>query len=463
MGRNQKEVYFDPKGNSFYARFTVEEKLYRLSLNTRDEAEAWKRLPIIKQVRLSWNQYQKSISKLNTLVINSLDQQKTPGLTFPGQTQALQAMADIGLANGSAFIDDRGYVIFKALAGGVATDSTAMYSPAPNYSGLGFMQGLDSLQLTIDRDDGEQIDKFFSITVGTLFKDQSRVKRVGNIWLNFIHNNKVKSWNAINEEVIEKFKKSRMEGSVARGRNGKVAGKSPSVETLTRDLSFLQKCFEEAVKLGFMRLSPLRNYNASDIAAPPVKPKTPLTLSEIKKVFDALPEGTVRDTVLLLFVGNKRRKEVVSLKIEDVNFDKHYISYIEFKNYRRQKDIHKAFWMTPLMETFLKRIIGSRTEGSLWDPLYHPDFISHHFGDSSSKIAPLKYATLKDMRQCATMILEEAGYTDREQDISLGHISLSKSLGNYQRQNPQIVYMRYAKQTKPVVEALSKAVKEYLK
>lgn len=35
MGRNQKEVYFDPKGNSYYARFTVEEKLYRLSLNTR--------------------------------------------------------------------------------------------------------------------------------------------------------------------------------------------------------------------------------------------------------------------------------------------------------------------------------------------------------------------------------------------------------------------------------------------
>jgi integrase len=166
---------------------------------------------------------------------------------------------------------------------------------------------------------------------------------------------------------------------------------------------------------------------------------------------------------ILLFCSCKRRKEITSLQIEDVNFSGHYICYTEYKNSSRLKCIRKAFYLTPAMELFLKRIIGDRKSGSLWPDNHHPDFFSHAFEEIASKVVPHKHSTLKDMRQVATDVMEKAGLSDNEIDITLGHLSVSKALQYYQDRSPDAIARRLSVRTKPGIEVLSAAIAEYLK
>lgn len=89
--------------------------------------------------------------------------------------------------------------------------------------------------------------------------------------------------------------------------------------------------------------------------------------------------GTIKDICILLYASCKRRKEIVNLQIENVNFVEHYVSYTEYKNASRAKCIHKAFFLTSDMETFLKRVKGKRVRGNLWQQNFHPDFLGHRF------------------------------------------------------------------------------------
>jgi integrase len=222
----------------------------------------------------------------------------------------------------------------------------------------------------------------------------------------------------------------------------------------------LEKSFAEAIARGYMRTNPLRNWKAEPHIVPV---KKSLTLAELKQIFDGLPIGTVRDTIILLFVACKRRKEICKLQIENINFQEHLVHYTEFKNVSRSKCILKAFFLTAAMEVFLKRIIGDRTSGSLWEPSFHADFISHQFEEVSNAIAPTKQATLKNLRQAATDVMEAAGLSDLEIDVTLGHISVSKALPHYQDRSAEAIARRLSERTRKGIVVLSDAVAEYLK
>ena len=206
-----------------------------------------------------------------------------------------------------------------------------------------------------------------------------------------------------------------------------------------------------------MGINPVRNW-AKETHITPIK--TPLTLEELKQIFRKVPEG-IRDIIVLLFVACKRRKEILSLQVENVNFELHYVSYTEFKN-RARGAIHKAFYTTPAMENFLRRIIGDRKTGSLWPENFHPTSVSRQFEAAASIIAPKKDATLKNLRQCATDVMEKAGLSDQEIDACLGHISVSKAFSFYADRSPEAVYKRFAEYTRKGITILSESIVEYL-
>ena len=129
MGRNLKPLFRDRVSNNWFARFYADGKPYRLSLNTADEAEAYNRFPVVQKVRLSWNQYQKTLSGLNTLVVNAVDGHKiTPGIVKTATPENLAKMIADALKAGQAnFNIEKSYWVLNAL-NGVPSDSTAANS-----------------------------------------------------------------------------------------------------------------------------------------------------------------------------------------------------------------------------------------------------------------------------------------------------------------------------------------------
>jgi site-specific recombinase XerD len=462
MGRNLKPLFKDQVSGSWFCRFYDDDKQYRLSLNTKDEAEALKRYSVVQKSRMSWNQFNKTLQGLNTLIVNAVDDHKiVPGITMSASKEALSKLISHAVSTGQANFDaDRAFWLVRALSNGVPTDSTALPAPfAPMPSGSGLIQAFNSLKSVAIIDNWSEIDNFYRVTMAQIFLDKARVKFTGVLWLNYLEENNIKSWNQITEELLIQFKDYRKSTTLSRGRNSKVAGRTPSNNTLNRDIQFLRKSFDEAIARGCMTVNPVRNWKPEVHIAPI---KKPLSLGELKQIFDKLT-GTVRDIVILLFCSCKRRKEILTLQIDDVNFNEHYISYTEFKNKSRTDAIHKAFFMTASMETFLRRSIGNRTSGSLWPEKYHPDFISHKFEEISSVVAPKKDATLKNLRQCATDTMERAGLSDTEIDANLGHLSVSKALKFYPDRSPEAVYKRFAERTRKGVEILSKSIDDHLK
>jgi integrase len=462
MGRNQKPIFRDPISKKLFARFYDDGgQKRRLSLNTSDEAEAINRLPVVMKTKTSWAQYQKSINGINTMVVNAVDKHKiSPALSYTVNQEIMTKLIEESLQNGTGFYDsERKFYVFTGLPGGVSTDSTALPSHL-NPSGIGLFQGIEALKLSALIDNRSEIENFFLVTLLQVFTDKKRVKCIGTIWMNFLDQNEVKSWMQINEKVLIQYKEYRKNTAIKRGRNSKVSGTPPSTKTLNREFKYLETAFDEAIVRGLMKVNPIRNWKPDSYI---VTPKKPLTIDELKKVFDKL-EGTIRDICLLLFVSCKRRKEIVSLKIEDVHFSEHYIGYIEYKNVSRTGNVHKAFYLTPSMESFLKRIIGDRVTGSLWPEIFHPDTISHEFEEAAFQVAPEKCPTLKNLRQAATDYMEKSGgMSFPEIDITLGHLSVSAAFKYYQDLSTEAIYRRFAQLTRKGVEVLSSSVEEYLK
>ncbi len=461
MGRNQKPIFKDSISNNFFARFYDDGgKMFRLSLNTSDEAEAIKRLPAVMKTKISWAQYQKTIGGINTMVVNAVDEHKiSPPLSCNVNQETLAKLIEESLRNGTGFYDpERKFYVFTGLPGGVSTDSTALPSHV-NPSGVGLFQGIEALKLSALIDNRSEIENFFRVTMLQVFTDKKRVKCIAEIFLGYLRKNGIKSWSQFNDSLFIGYKEYRKITPMVRGRNSKVVCKPPKVKTINREMKYLKGALDEVVARDFLRVNPIRNWKSDPFID---TPETPLSLDELKKVFDNL-KGTIRDICILLFVSCKRRKEITSLKIEDVNFAEHYISYIEYKNVSRTDNIHKSFFMTQSMEHFLRRIIGDRVTGSLWPEIYHPDTVSHTFEEAVFKVAPEKHSPLRNLRKTATDCMEKSGMKLVAIDETLGHIAVSSAFYNYPDMSPEAIYRRFAEITRPGVEVLSKCVEEYLK
>lgn len=462
MGRNAKVLFRDSVSKKLFARFSDEHgEKYRLALDTADDAEAVKRLPAVMNSKMSWQKYQKSIGTLNTMVVNAVDQHRIlPALSYNVNQEKMSELIGESLQNGMGRYDhEHKFFVFTGLAGGIPTDSTAMAAPQTVINGGGLFRGVETLKLSALLDNRREIEHFFLKTLEQVFIDKKRVRSIGTIWLRFLELQDVKSWGQITEELLIRYKDYRKTTPIPRGRNLKVAGVIPGASTLNREFQFFEKAFTEAAIRGFLRVNPIRNWAAEPYQIPIIKP---LTLEELKKVFKEL-NGTIQDICILLYVSCKRREEILDLQIEDVVFSEHYVSYIEFKNASRSRNVHKAFHMTPIMEKFLRRTIGTRTSGSLWKEQFHPDTVSHVFKDVAAHVAPSKEATIQNLRQAATDCMERAKLSDIEIDAALGHLSVSKAYHHYPDRSPQAIYRRLAERTRPGVEVLSGSIQEFLK
>jgi integrase len=190
------------------------------------------------------------------------------------------------------------------------------------------------------------------------------------------------------------------------------------------------------------------------------------------KKFDL--DYSMKDITVLLFAAFKCRKEILHLKIDDLNFKEHFASYTEHKNSSKgtQYSIHKAFWLTKEMEKLLKRIIGNRKEGLVFpgpkyarnseeDLSFSAGHLSKTFAEVAGEVAPNKDISLMNLRQTATDIMGEAGLSDEEMDYVLGHYNVQTILDHYRDHTREAVARRLAPKTRKGIEVLSAAVNNF--
>ena len=384
MGRKQDPLYFDKKWKIFYARWYEDGKRLRYSLGTGDRIEANRRLPVIQSVKMSWADYEKSMKGMNAMVVNSLDNHKiTPPLTMEASQENIATLINSGIKSGKAFFGpQRNYWIINSLEAPdyqIPTDSTSLQvfgDQSLRQSKL--MTGIEHFRKAFGlKDNSKEIEEFYLNVVPKLYVDQETNTRFAKIWLRFLKKNSIVSWAAINENLCAEFKHWRQTTAISN--NGRV-GTPPSNLVVNRHIQFLNKSFDEAVALGYLKNNPIRNWRPETHIAPQ---QHGLTIEELKEFFrdsrinrDYLLNGKKQeplgynlvDVYLLLFSACKRRKEILTLMIEDLNFKSHWAHYVEYKNSSKGTayNINKAFWITPAMERLLRRVIGDRTSGYLF-------------------------------------------------------------------------------------------------
>lgn len=492
MGRKQDPLYYDKKWKIFYARWYENGKRLRYSLGTGDRIEANRRLPIVQSTKMSWAEYEKTIAGMNAIIVNSLDDHKIiPPLTMKTSPENISTMINPAIKSGKAFFDpQRNYWIINSLETPeyqIPTDTTATQlfgDQMLRQSRL--MTGIDHFQNALGfRNNSIDINDFYLNAVPKLFVDQTTNKRFSEIWLSFLKEHSVISWSAIDEKLCAKFKDWRQTTAISK--NGR-PGAPPSKLVVNRHMQFLNRSFDEAVALGYLKNNPIRNWRPDTHVAPQ---QHALSIDELKDFFrddrlqrDYLINGKKQeflgyklvDVYLLIFTACKRRKEILSLKIEDINFISHWVHYIEYKNSSKGTayDINKAFWTTSAMERLLKRVIGDRTSGYLFpcppamkknnldDGMLNPEYVSALFKEIVDKIAPDKNLTLQNFRHTATDIMENAGLSDYEQDCTLGHYNIKNVLRHYQDKSVDAVSRRLSAITKTGIEVLSRTVEEFL-
>jgi integrase len=459
MGRNPKPIYKDVTSGNFFARWYDEnDKKICLSTNTADEVEAFKRYPVVKASKMSYNQYLKTTSKMKTLVVNAIGgHELQPGLTMPVAPDAVSALISAVLPKGQANFDtQRAWWLIKALGNGVPTDSTAMPESVPQVSGDSLFRGLDSLRSAVIQDNWQDIQDFYRVSMLNSYRDKKRALRFGNIWLTFLEKFGITSWNQITETLINEFKDWRKKTPIPKGTGSKMMAPPPSNAILNQHISYLAKSFNKAVALRKITINPI--YEIKPWKEVHTKKRQDvLTFDEFKKVL-ALFNGFILEAILLIFCSCKRRKEIVRLNVEDIDFGRHYAHYTEWKNTGKDGLItEKAFHLTPVMEAFLQRIIGSRTAGPIW-PGLNPARVSERFDEALAKVCPKKNTTLKNLRQLCTQVMTDAGLSSDEKDFTL-HNTVTEKF--YENQSTEAVYSRLAERTRKGVEVLSKSIEGY--
>ena len=449
-----------------------------LSLNTGDLLEAMKRLPIVDSVKMSWNEYQKTfagfVAAPETVVHGATGHIFSPPITWKSTKQGTISLIEQAIKQGIAsYKRDTGEWVIE--------------NKAENYNG-DILDDLAKFKNEMRKIDNlKEIKEFYKVIVPQLYVDKDTANRNSEIWLTFLEDRKITSWSQITEPLLVDFKDWRKKTKMSQ--NGR-EGVFPSALVVNRHMRFLNKSFNEARDRGYLKLNPIRNWKPDSHTAPL---EQSLTVAELFKVLsdERLPKNYLMnglekvfldfrllDFFLLLFTSCKRRKEIVRLQIEGINYENHYAHYVETKNSSKgtQYSIHKAFWLTSDMESLLKRIIGKRTSGPAFyvpavmkksskidDEYLNADYISGLFKDIVIQKVPKKDISLQNLRHTATDILEKAGLTDEEIDAVLGHHEIKTALPFYKDRSADAIARRLSGRTKKGVVILSDIAKEFFR
>jgi integrase len=467
MARKSIPIFKHPNGN-YYARWwdmpgSDGKRGHRvnLSLDTSDEAIAMQRYPYVRNSRMGFNDFMRSGLMGSESPLGELPEKLKNSPKYKKKLLQWQNGVRAGIfirePGPEPIYDDAVRWRYKEPTGNSISDTI------PN--------------------NFEEIKMFYTQAVPTLFLDEVQTQRNIRIWIQFLVENNIQDWSQINEELLKKFYNWRRTTIVKPEKNAKREGVKPTIRTVNRHIQFLKKSFDLAVDKKFMHSNPLKFWKNQVHHAPQ---QQALTKKELLAVISdsALDKNylmhgfkkaelgySLRDVVLLLFTSCKRRGEIVRLKIENVNYENHYVHYQETKNSSRGNAyiIYKAFFLTQSMEKLLKKVIGNRKEGlvfpSPWNKLEGiiPENISNEFIAVVKRVVPEKDVSLNNLRHTATSIMEDAGLTDDEIDAALGHHQIKTALTNYQDRSADVIARRLSKRTEKGVVVLCQAVKEFLK
>jgi integrase len=466
MGRQLEPLFIRDK--IYYARFYEEGKRIILSLGTPDKIEANRRLPIVRNARMSWEEYQRTVSGYEQHPITTISSigkyTINPPLTMPGTREGLLKILESLIANGGAKYDKETE----------EWSSVVQYGDPKSDSDVGdFLQefGKDIQS----KNDAESIKKFYEESIPPLYTDKKNCNRFSSIWLKFLSLKNITRWQQITESLCLGFKKWRESTGMPRHNN---VAQPPSALVISRHITFLSQSFDLAVHKGLMQVNPIKFWKKESHQS---KPKQGLTKEELKAVLldpiwqqDSMHYGKneiflgykLSDILLLLLLSCKRRSEILNLDISSVCFSDRYVSYVEEKNKSKKNySVRKAFYITPYMEGLLRGIIGDRKTGLLFPVKgnrFNGSYFSELFERCIERVAPHKNTTLHCLRHSAVSIMEAGGLTDEEIDATLGHLSVKTALKYYQDRDPRSVALRVAGKTQKGLEVISKAVEEML-
>ena len=474
MGRTPEPLYKDPKSGNWFARWYEGKKRFLLSLETPDKIEALRRLPIVRHLKISWTKYRTTFLQIQNRpkgqVKHIADHDFYPPLEWTGTKDGVTRFIEENVRLGKAFYDEK-------------TGNWTVYGKTEEDTVL---QDIQKLKITMQsKGNIEQIEEFYTVTMPQLYTDKKTADRFAKIWLTFLKELSIGTWDQITEPLLVEFKKWRQTTP-----QGKTGGKGviPGARVINRHMRYLSKSFDEACHRKYMSVNPIRNWKPDSHHAPLEESlsvdELHAVLSDEKFQQDFLTNGRQKvplgykllDYFTLLFTSCKRRKEILHLLIENINFEEHLAHYIETKNNSKgtQYSIHKAFWLTSEMELLLKRVIGNRTSGPVFeypavmrkkiaeDEFFNAEYLSAIFKEIASKLVPQKNVSLKNLRQTATDILEKAGLTDDEIDATLGHHQIKTALLFYKDRSSLAVGRRLSGRTRKGVEILSETIKGFL-
>jgi integrase len=477
MGRQQQQLYW--RDGRWYARFYSIGKCYRLSTGTADQAVANARLPAIVNARLSWEQLQETTAHYNAnpgALIGGFEQYHiNPPVSVQMTADGVRSFLQTALSQGHGTYDPKTGEWRIKIEG----------NPPQT-----FFEGLKSIETALKTTDQiSDIAKFYSTTMVEHYTDKIFARRCSEIWLKFLSEKNIKSWSEIDEPLLKEFKAWRSE--TAMPRNQQKDFKPPSVLTINRHIRFLSKSFEIAVSRDYLHHNPIKFWRPDSHQA---TLKQGLSIEELKKVFsdsvwnrDYLNNGLMKvnlgykliDFIYVLFLSCKRRKEIINLEIENINYNNNYAYYEEHKNSSKgtQYVTKKAFYLSPLLKKILKRVIGDRIEGPVFpvpDEMkrtgtasiigrLNGDYISELFTECLEKYAPQKDSTLHCLRHTATSIMENTGLSDDQIDAALGHYNVKTALPFYQDRSIDAIAKRLAGRTRPGIECLSKSMDKIIR
>jgi len=482
MGRKADPLYYrdDGKTKSYYARFYKDGKRCRLSLNCTDKTIAMQRLPVVLSAGVSWDQYTKSVSQFSDRpqvnIYGIAGNSFSPAINNIGTKDGIIALLQMAFNSGVARYNE-------------STQEWIIDNRAVSNNG-GLIPDLKRVETILQSsDDFEQITDFWNNAISQIFVKSDTNERFARIWLDWLKDNKIKSWSQIDEKLLTQFKNWRKTTPI--GKHNEKLKIVPCAEVINKQMQFLNKSFDLAVNKKLMSCNPIKFWPKENHQP---KLTEALTQDELFNILsderlerDYILNGVdkvklpynLRDPILLLFAACKRRKEILNLKISDLNFKERYAAYTEYKNSSKGTyNIQKAFYLTDEMIAFLKRVIGNRTSGHVFScpevfkrtvnddngdiGTLNGELLSKLFKELVNKHAPNKDVSLKCLRQTATSIMENAGLSDQQIDDTLGHYDTKTALKHYQDRSLSAINKRLAERTKPGITILSDTVKAFL-
>ncbi len=530
MPNKKDPLYQNPKTKIWYARWYEESRRVMLSLGTEDKNIAIKRLPYVLKFKKRWDMIESTLEAVDSVGISAINSMPMDKRLFPIGTsnEGLLKIFSEGIENKTIkFNPDTMEAEIQTKVLGAKENNIV--------KAIEKVKEKFSKEEIVFEDNWESINEHYNKTMLEHYDDKKTAKRFGEIWLQYLKKRHIKSWEQINEHLLEEFRSWRKVTSIYQTKTVKATKKikgnnkvvehtvpvrkipPPKLITVNRHIQYLKKSFEVAVYKDYMRKNPImlwRNEKDSKTNTQEERKSEFLTKKELYKVlkdprFDKnyitlgskkpVDKGyeanrlelgySIRDIILLLFTSCGRRKEILSIKIEDIFFNESAVTYTEWKNQSKGSGygFTKAFHITKEMKILLRRIIGKRKSGYLFQSpaiknrnksthgqqkestkrktqyeWLNPGLVSNIWREVVEDKIPEKYCPLKNLRKTATEIMDDAKISNDDVNNTLGHYNAIKIMGYYRSDESKRVAHRLGPITKPGIQVLSDSVKNFL-